>query len=192
MNTQPLINRGLQGLAITGLTAVLVACGGSSSGGSAGGTTDVVARGVITQLDDAATISEGGTVTITATELSATDDDGDPLTFNVSGVTGGQFELTGNPGVAITSFTQDDLDNNRVVYVHDGSQTASDSFDFSLADGGEDGAGAATGRRARARARGNPLRRRAVVLRGPDGGDRRAIHQPGPGRQRQQITPQHA
>ena len=70
---------------------------------------------------------------------------GDGLVYTVtSGPANGQLELSTNPGVAISSFTQDDLDNNRVVYVHDGSQTASDSFDFSLADGGEDGAGAAT------------------------------------------------
>ena len=44
-------------------------------------------------------ISEGGTVTISSAELSATDDDGDPLTFNVSGITGRQIELTGKAGV---------------------------------------------------------------------------------------------
>jgi hypothetical protein len=37
--------------------------------------------------------------------------------------------------VAITSFTQDDIDNNRLVYVHNGSQTTSDSFDFTVNDG---------------------------------------------------------
>ncbi len=47
----------------------------------------------------------------------------------------GQLELTTGPGVAITSFTQDDINNNRLVYVHDGSNTTADSFDFSVNDG---------------------------------------------------------
>src|SRR5690606_11534059 len=38
------------------------------------------------------------------------------------------------PGVAITSFTQDDLANGRVVYVHDSSETTTDSFDFTVKD----------------------------------------------------------
>ena len=36
---------------------------------------------------------------------------------------------------AISTFTQDDLDNNRVVYVHDGSNTTSDSITFTVDDG---------------------------------------------------------
>ena len=94
------------------------------------------------------TVAEGGNVTLTPTELTAgdPDDSGTGLVYTVtSAPSNGQLELSTNPGVAITSFTQDDLDNNRVVYVHDGSQTSSDSFDFSLADGGEDGAAASTG-----------------------------------------------
>ena len=43
------------------------------------------------------------------------------------------------------TFTQDDIDSGRVTYDHDGLETVSDSFDFSLADGGEDGATADTG-----------------------------------------------
>lgn len=57
----------------------------------------------------------------------------------------GQLELTTNVGVVITSFTQDDIDNIRVIYEHDVSQTSSDSFDFTLADGAEDGVSSATG-----------------------------------------------
>ena len=47
----------------------------------------------------------------------------------------GQLELTTDPGVSITSFTQDDIDNNRLVYVHDDSNTTSDSFNFDVDDG---------------------------------------------------------
>ena len=43
------------------------------------------------------------------------------------------------------------IEKGLVTYDHDGSQTSSDSFDISLADGGEDGATAATGMPALAR-----------------------------------------
>jgi hypothetical protein len=98
--------------------------------------------------DLAATVAEGGTVTITTTDLTENDpdDSGTGLAYTVtSAPANGQLELSTNAGTAITTFTQADLDNNRVRYVHNGSQTTSDSFDFSLADGGEDGASAATG-----------------------------------------------
>lgn len=42
----------------------------------------------------------------------------------------GQLELTTSPGVRINAFTQDDLNNNRVVYVH--SETNDDPFDVDL------------------------------------------------------------
>ena len=48
----------------------------------------------------------------------------------------GQLELTTNAGVAITTFTQDDLDNNLIVYVHNGNETPSaDGFIFDITDG---------------------------------------------------------
>ena len=78
------------------------------------------------------TINEGGTVTITG--ISAVDDDGDALSYTVSSVTGGQFELTGNPGIAITSFSQAQLDANQVVFVHDGHEAAP-AFDVAVSDG---------------------------------------------------------
>lgn len=93
--------------------------------------------------DLSATVDEGGTVSITPADLTENDPDdaGDGLTYLVtSGPDNGQLELTTNPNIAVTSFTQNDLDNGRLIYVHDGSQTTSDTFDLSLADGGEDGA----------------------------------------------------
>lgn len=44
------------------------------------------------------------------------------------------------------TFTQADIDAGLLTYDHDGSQTAADHFDVSLADGGEDGALPATAR----------------------------------------------
>ena len=48
------------------------------------------------------------------------------------------MELTSGAGVIITNFTQEDVDNSRVIYVHDGSESLEDGFAFSLADDGED------------------------------------------------------
>ena len=46
------------------------------------------------------------------------------LTFTVSNVANGRFELSGVPGVGITSFTQADVAGGVVVFVHDGSAIA--------------------------------------------------------------------
>jgi hypothetical protein len=48
----------------------------------------------------------------------------------------GALKLDGNPTplIAGNTFTQDDIDNGRLAYSHDGSETTSDSFDFSAAE----------------------------------------------------------
>ena len=47
----------------------------------------------------------------------------------------GRLELTIAPGVAITSFTQADIDAGRLVFVHSGAVSTSDSFLFTVSDG---------------------------------------------------------
>ena len=101
----------------------------------------------VTAVDDTAptqvnntgsTVAEGGTDTLITAELLFTDSEqtATSVTYTVTGgLANGQLELTTGPGVAVTSFTQDDIDNNRVVYVHDGSNTISDSFNFGVDDG---------------------------------------------------------
>jgi len=95
------------------------------------------------------TVSEGGTGSVITTAMlneGDVDDAGTGLTYTVTtGVVNGTLKLSGAAIGLNDTFTQDDIDNNRVTYDHDGSQTNSDSFAFSLADGGEDGATAATG-----------------------------------------------
>ncbi len=84
------------------------------------------------------TLNEGSTATIDNALLSTSDVDNTSaqLVYSVTSVpTNGQLELTTGPGVAINSFTQDDIDNNRVVFVHNGSETTSDSFSFTVDDG---------------------------------------------------------
>ncbi|MBK5281449.1 MAG: hypothetical protein JJE16_05120, partial [Nitrospiraceae bacterium] len=84
------------------------------------------------------TVAQGGTDPIIISELQVTDVDNTPaqLTYTVIvGPVNGQLELTTGPGVAIVSFTQADIDSGQVVYVHNGSLTASDSFTFTVSDG---------------------------------------------------------
>ena len=136
------------------LTVVTSDQGNTGSGGALTDSDTVTLN--ITAVNDSpvvatntgASVAEGTSVTITNAHLNEgdVDDSGTGLTYSVTaGLSSGQLELTTNAGAAVTAFTQDDIDNNRLIYVHNGSQTSSDSFDFSLADGGEDAAVAATG-----------------------------------------------
>ncbi len=83
-------------------------------------------------------LAEGGTAPITATDLAFIDTEQPAinLTYTVTaGPANGQLELTSSAGVAVTSFTQDDINSGRLVYVHDGSNTTSDNFTFNIDDG---------------------------------------------------------
>jgi hypothetical protein len=84
------------------------------------------------------TLNEGAAATIDGSQLSTSDPDNSPvqLAYTVtSAPANGRLELTANPGVAVSAFTQNDIDSNRLVYVHDGSETTSDSFLFTVDDG---------------------------------------------------------
>ncbi|MFK8030204.1 MAG: LamG-like jellyroll fold domain-containing protein, partial [Gammaproteobacteria bacterium] len=82
------------------------------------------------------TIDEGETVVLDGSDLSATDVDNDDslLSFTVSGVTNGQFELVSNAGVAITSFTQAQITAGDVQFVHNGGETAP-AYSVTVSDG---------------------------------------------------------
>jgi hypothetical protein len=89
-------------------------------------------------INAGATVAEGGNVALTASVLRATDVDSTPaqLVYMATLAPGnGYLELTSNPGFAITSFTQADLDAGSIVYVHDGSESSSDSVQLSVSDG---------------------------------------------------------
>ncbi len=70
-------------------------------------------------------VEEGGTVVLTANNLSATDldDNNNELTFLVSSLSGGQFESTAFEGIAIGSFTVVDVNAGNVQFVHDGGES---------------------------------------------------------------------
>jgi large repetitive protein len=82
-------------------------------------------------------VVEGGSVLITSTELSVSDEDELPeeITYSIiDAPTAGRLELVDDPGIAISTFTQADIDNSQVRFVHDGSE-ADDSFTFTTSDG---------------------------------------------------------
>ena len=90
------------------------------------------------EANTGATVATGDNVAITAARLAFADVDNTAaeLSYTVTdGPASGQLELAGDPGVAITSFTQADLDAGQVVYVHGGGSDTTDSFTFSLSDG---------------------------------------------------------
>jgi len=82
------------------------------------------------------TITDGGTLTVTLGNVSATDPDTPvgTLVFTVGGVTNGYFEFVANPGTPVTTFTQQQIANGEVRFVHDGSG-APPSFTISVSDG---------------------------------------------------------
>ena len=90
--------------------------------------------------------SAGNTITNLMLNEGDVDDAGAGLTFTVTSVTGnGTLRNNGTALGLNDTFTQADIDAGLITYDHDDSETTTDSFDFSLADGGEDGATPATG-----------------------------------------------
>ncbi|HHJ15063.1 MAG TPA: DUF4347 domain-containing protein, partial [Gammaproteobacteria bacterium] len=81
------------------------------------------------------TVLEGGTDSISTSELQYTSSHGSSdIVYSLTTAPAfGQLELTTDPGVAVSSFSQLDIDNNRLVYVHDGSSSSTtDSMVFDV------------------------------------------------------------
>jgi VCBS repeat-containing protein len=90
--------------------------------------------------DNAIAVAEGGSVAITTADLTATDPDSadTELAFAVTATSHGSVRVNGS---AATTFTQGDIANNRVTFLHDGGE-ADGSFTVSLSDGNASGASA--------------------------------------------------
>lgn len=86
------------------------------------------------------TVKEGGEEPIEDEDFKAEDpDDDDKILFcTITRVTEhGSLYLEGDPRTLLiigSTFTQDDLDNGRVIYVHDGSETTLDTFNCYFED----------------------------------------------------------
>jgi len=83
-------------------------------------------------------ISQGATVTLDGSMLSAADVDHPDasVVFNVSDITAGHFALAGDPSTPITSFDQSEISAGNVVFVHDGSD-AQPGYSVSVSDGAD-------------------------------------------------------
>jgi len=80
----------------------------------------------------------GQSVVLTGSEISATDVDNDDatLTFDISNLSGGTFELETSPGnwTVATQFTQQQIADTKIRFVDDGDEVAP-SYEVSVSDG---------------------------------------------------------
>ena len=89
-----------------------------------------------------ASLARGSTLVINSDLLRATDVDNTPaeLIYTVTDIPdSGALRFNGAMLSQGGTFTQADINNNFVSYVHNGMNTNSDSFNFTLIDGGQDG-----------------------------------------------------
>jgi len=87
--------------------------------------------------DPSFTVDEGGSVILNSTFIEATDEDNPPaaeLEFTASNVVGGFFARLADPNTPITEFTQDDINNGRILFVHDDSDT-DPTYTLTVSDG---------------------------------------------------------
>ena len=82
-------------------------------------------------------VNKSGMVVLTTTDFHAVDPNytASQLTFTVSNPTHGHVSFAADPGIAITSFTEADLEAGHVLFVHDGSNTTQATFKVSVSDG---------------------------------------------------------
>jgi VCBS repeat-containing protein len=82
-------------------------------------------------------ISEGEHAVLTSADLYYTDEDDSAsgVTFTVSNLLNGAILVD---GATAMTFTGADIDGGKVVFVHDGSETTTATFDVSVDDGNED------------------------------------------------------
>lgn len=98
-----------------------------------------------------ATVLEGtlnNPITSGMLQGSDVDDISSGLVYTLTqATTHGTLTLAGVGPLGLNAtFTQADIDAGKLSYSHDDSETLEDAFEFSLADGGEDGAAASSGR----------------------------------------------
>ena len=95
----------------------------------------IAENGFPTLLANGLSISQGEAVVLSSANLLATDpnDRADRLTYQVSDVNGGRFEVVSS-GSEVRSFTQADLNAGRIRYAHDGGLDAP-QYRISVSDG---------------------------------------------------------
>lgn len=85
------------------------------------------------------TITKGHVVVLNSNNLNATSiklpTHNSAIVYSMSNIRHGQFEQVSNPGLAITTFLQTQVQQNKIQFVHDDSLVAP-SYDVSINDGG--------------------------------------------------------
>jgi Cadherin-like len=83
------------------------------------------------------TVLEGGSATISQSNLETTDPDNTPsqLTYTLIAGSGPAHGTLKKGAVTVTSFTQADINANLISYANDGHEFTSDSFEFKVSDG---------------------------------------------------------
>ena len=92
-----------------------------------------------TVVNQSLTVAEGGANTaLTLSDLQSTDSDTSDvtLTYTVGNVTNGSLTINGSAWASSSNdtFTQQDIIDGNILYSHDGTNTASDSFSYSVED----------------------------------------------------------
>ncbi|MCP4967119.1 MAG: hypothetical protein GY926_18040, partial [bacterium] len=92
-----------------------------------------------TAVNQSTTVSEGATnIALTTVDLSSTDVDTDDtmLIYTVADVNNGTLTINGSAWASGTNdtFTQQDVIDGNVLYTHDGTNTSSDSFAYTVED----------------------------------------------------------
>ena len=82
------------------------------------------------------TVYRGRSVAVTLEDLTAVDPDdaAKDLTYTVSNAVNGFVALTSAPAVPVPTFTQEDLEADKVTFRHDGTATDTASFDVVVTD----------------------------------------------------------
>lgn len=89
-------------------------------------------------VNEGITLLEGGSAPVDASVLTTTDADDPPadLVYTLETAPAhGTLERSGLVLVTSDAFTQQDIDDGAMSYVHDGSETLADAFDFTVSDG---------------------------------------------------------
>jgi hypothetical protein len=145
--TQADINNGLLTYAHNGSETTSDTFHFTVSDGGNGSIGDTTFSITVTPVNDAPvivnntglTVAEGAVATIiSSAQLSVSDVDNGPveLVYTVVAVpTQGTLSLNGTPLAVNDTFTPADISNNLLTYTHDGSETTSDSFGFTVSDG---------------------------------------------------------
>jgi len=110
--------------------------------GGAGGTQNPTVVGNTPPITDLnvgiANLNEGGSTTITSALLRTTDTDNAPseIVYRITSLpTSGVIQLNGVSLGLYGSFTQADINNNRVTFNHAGNEDFTDNFRFTVSDG---------------------------------------------------------